>query len=163
MKTLIVYYSMGGNTALAAEKIAQKLSAELLRLEPQTAYPEKGAKKFLFGGKSALMGEKPALKPYTFDADAERIVFGFPVWASHVTPPLRSFIEENRAALAGKRFAAFACQKGAGGEKALESLRAFLGADAFEAQTVLIDPKDKPSEKNERLLETFCLALKAAE
>ena len=163
MKTVVVYYSMGGNTAFAAEKIAEKLGAELLRLEPETAYPEKGAKKFLFGGKSALMGEKPALKPYNFDADAERVIFGFPVWASRVTPPLRAFIEGNRAALAGKRFAAFACQMGAGGEKALNSLREFLGVDAFEAQTVLIDPKDKPSEKNERLIEAFCLSLQSAE
>ncbi len=163
MKTTVVYYSMGGNTAFAAEKLAEKLGAELLRLEPETAYPDKGAKKFLFGGKSALMGEKPALKPYSFDAGCERVIFGFPVWASRVTPPLRSFIEDNRAALQGKRFAAFACQMGSGGEKALESLRACLGVDAFEAQTILIEPKDKPSEKNERLLETFCLALKAAE
>ncbi len=163
MKTVIVYYSMGGNTAFAAELLAEKLGAELLRLEPQTAYPEKGAKKFLFGGKSALMGEKPALRPYSFDAGCERVIFGFPVWASRVTPPLRTFIEDNRAALAGKRFAAFACQMGSGGEKALESLRVFLGADAFEAQTVLIDPKDKPSEKNERLMDAFCLSLTAAD
>ncbi len=163
MKTVIVFYSMGGNTAFAAERIAEKLGAELLRLEPQTAYPEKGAKKFLFGGKSALMGEKPALKPYSFDDSAERIVFGFPVWASRVTPPLRSFIEENRAALKDKRTAAFACQMGGGGEKALESLRTFLGVEAFEAQTILIDPKDKPSEQNERLIEDFCRRLEKAE
>ena len=163
MKTLIVYYSMGGNTAFAAEKLAETLGAGLLRLEPQTAYPEKGAKKFLFGGKSALMGEKPALKPYDFDADCERVIFGFPVWASRVTPPLRSFIEENRAVLQGKRFAAFACQMGSGGEKALESLRAFLGVEAFDAQTILIDPKDKPSESNDRKMEAFCLSLSAAE
>lgn len=161
MKTLIVYYSMGGNTAFAAQRIADKLGAETLRLEVQNAYPEKGAKKFFFGGKSALMGEKPALKPYDFDGSVERVVFGFPVWASRVTPPLRSFIEENRAALGNLRVAAFACQMGGGGEKALESLRAFLGVEAFEAQTILIDPKDKPSEKNERLIEDFCRALEA--
>ena len=163
MKTVIVYYSMGGNTAFAAEKLAEKLDAGLLRVEPLTAYPEKGAKKFLFGGKSALMGEKPALKPYEFDADCERVIFGFPVWASHVTPPLRTFIEENRTALQGKRFAAFACQMGSGGEKALESLRVFLSIDAFDAQTILIDPKDKPSEGNDRKIEDFCIALSAAE
>ena len=159
MKTVIVYYSMGGNTAFAAQQLAEKLGAELLRLEPQTAYPEKGAKKFLFGGKSALMGEKPALKPYDFDGSAERVIFGFPVWASHVTPPIRSFVEENRAALQGKRFAAFACQMGGGGEKALENLRSVLGAEAFEAQMLLIDPKDKPSAENERRMEAFCRAL----
>jgi len=42
-----------------------------------------------------------------------------------------------------------------------QSLRAFLGVEDFEAQTILIDPKDKPSEKNERLIEDFCRALEA--
>ena len=34
MKTIVVYYSMGGNTQQAAEKIAERLGAELLRLVP---------------------------------------------------------------------------------------------------------------------------------
>jgi multimeric flavodoxin WrbA len=42
------------------------------------------------------MAETPELEPYTFDASAyDRIVFGFPVWAGIVTPPLRTFIKEN--------------------------------------------------------------------
>ena len=34
MKTLIVYYSMGGNTAYAARRIAQALGAEIEALYP---------------------------------------------------------------------------------------------------------------------------------
>lgn len=32
-----------------------------------TVSADKGAKKFLWGGGSAVMGEKPILKPYEFD------------------------------------------------------------------------------------------------
>ena len=64
MSTAIVYYSMLGNSEMIAEKMALKLGADVIRIEPDKAYPDKGAKKFLWGGKSAVMGERPVLKPY---------------------------------------------------------------------------------------------------
>ncbi len=77
MKTLIVYYSLEGNTAYAAERIASELGADVLRLEPVKAYPDSGFRKFFWGGKSAVMAETPELLPYDFDADAyDRIIFG---------------------------------------------------------------------------------------
>ena len=63
MKTIIVYYSMSGNTDWAAGELAERLGAEKLRLEPETAYPDSGFRKFFWGGKSAVMAEKPALEP----------------------------------------------------------------------------------------------------
>ena len=52
MKTAIVYYSMLGNTDYAAGKIAEELrkggEVDLIRIEPEQAYPDKGAKKFLW-------------------------------------------------------------------------------------------------------------------
>ena len=92
---------------------------------------------------------------YDFDAAAyDRIIFGFPVWASNVTPPIRTFIKEND--LSGKRIAAFACQSGAGAEKAFGRLKAALGIEKLEAELVLIDPKEKPSVDNEQKIKAFC-------
>lgn len=88
MRTLIVHYSLEGNTAWAAEKAAALLGAQLLRLEPEKAYPDSGMKKFFWGGKSAVMGETPPLKPYSFRGeDWDRVILGFPVWAGNVAPP----------------------------------------------------------------------------
>ena len=159
MNTLIVFYSHDGNTDAVAKKIADACGFDTLRLTPAKAYPESGFRKFFWGGKSAVMAETPALTPYTFDADAyDRIVFGFPVWAGNVTPPIRTFVKEQK--LAGKHIAAFACQSGAGAEKAFGKLKAALGIDALEAELVLIDPKDKPNADNDRLIEAFCEKLK---
>ena len=98
MKTLIVYYSLEGNTKYAADKIAQAIGADTLQLVPKKAYSDKGFSKFLWGGKSALMAEKPALEPIDANLDEyEQIVFGFPVWAGTFAPPLRTFIEDNLA------------------------------------------------------------------
>ena len=159
MKTLIVYYTLEGNTHYAAKKIASRLDADVLRVKPVKTYPRKGFRKFLWGGKSAVMAETPELEPYTFDASAyDRIVFGFPVWAGNVTPPLRTFIKEND--LSGKNFAAFACQSGAGAEKAFEKLKTSLGIRELDAELVLIDPKTKPDPINEKKISGFCGKLK---
>ena len=154
MKTILVYYSMSGNAEWAARRIAQRLGAELLRLTPEKAYPSSGIRKFFWGGKSAVMSETPPLRPYTFDGGAyDCVIIGFPVWAGNVTPPIRTFIKEND--LRGKRIAAFACQSGAGAEKAFGKLKAALGVDQLAAELVLVDPKDKPNPENDRKIEAF--------
>lgn len=159
MKTIIVYYSLEGNTAFAAQRMAMELGADTLRIEPVKTYPSSGFRKFFWGGKSAVMAETPKLQPYDFDAaEYDRVIFGFPVWASNVTPPIRTFIKEND--LRGKRIAAFACQSGAGAEKAFAKLKAALGIEKLEAELVLIDPKEKPSVDNEQKIKAFCEELR---
>ena len=161
MNTVIVYYSMGGNTAWAAERIAAATGAGLLRIEPVKQYPDKGFRKFMWGGQAAIMAAKPALKPYAFDADkADRIIFGFPVWAGTITPPIRSFIEKEKAKLQGKEIAAYACQGGSGAEKAFQKLKQCLGITALSEELILIDPKDRPDPANEEKLKEFCERLK---
>ncbi len=158
MKTVIVYYSLEGNTDWAARELAARLGAELLRIEPETEYPSKGMKKFLWGGKSAVMGEMPKLKPYRFDAAAfDRVIIGFPVWASTFAPPIRTFVKEN--ALAGKHVAAFACQSGNGAEKAFAKLAAMIGTEKLDATLILIDPKARPRPENAEKLDAFAAAL----
>ena len=159
MNTLIVYYSLEGNTEYAAERIAAVLGAGTLRLEPVKAYPAVGIRKFLWGGKSAVMAETPALQPYRFSADTvDRVIFGFPVWAGNVAPPIRTFIRDHD--LSGKRIAAFACQGGSGADKAFSKLKAALGVESLEAELVLIEPRAKPREENERKIRSFCEKLK---
>ena len=161
MKTAIIYYSQGGNTAWAAGQLAARLDAELIALHPRKAYPDQGLRKFLWGGKSAVMGETPALEPCGFDPQAyDRVVLGTPLWAGRIAPPLRSFIYEQRSALAGMSPAAFICCGGGSTEKAFSQLRKLLGVE-LAAELSLVDPKDRPSAENEARLEAFCRALGA--
>ncbi len=155
MKTVVVYYSMSGNCKMVAEKIAKRIDADLLCIEPDKAYPDSGAKKFLWGGKSAVMGEKPVLKPYTFKADEyERIIFGFPVWASNPAPPIRTFVADNLDSIKDKKIAAFACQSGSGAEKAFAKLSKQLGTGELEDTLIMIDPLNKAeADVDKRVLE----------
>ena len=157
MKALIVYYSMSGNTEYAAGRMAERLGADMLRLEPVKEYPDSGFRKFFWGGKSAVMAEKPALKPYRFETDGyDTVIFGFPVWAGNIAPPIRTFISENE--MKASKYAAFACQSGSGAEKAFGKLKACLGHDLVET-LVLIDPKDKPDPAKDLQIDAFCDAL----
>ncbi len=154
MKTIIVYYSLEGFTKKWAEKIAERTGADLLALHPVKEYPSSGAKKFLWGGKSALMGDKPKLQPYIFNAEKyERVILAYPVWASSVTPPVRSFAEENREALSGKKIGAIATFMGSGAEKSIKKLAKLIGAEP-QPQLILTDLDDKSAE-NERRAEEF--------
>ena len=162
MKAIIVYYSMSGNVKQTAERIAAETGADMLALHPVKAYPDKGAKKFLWGGKSAVMGDKPKLQPYIFNADKyDTVIFGSPVWASSFTPPVRTFIEDNRQALEGKQFASVLCLMGSGDKKANKKLKKVLGVEELAAELVLIEPKAKPKEETESRIFEFCRTLKA--
>ncbi|MBR5047265.1 MAG: flavodoxin [Eubacterium sp.] len=157
MRTLIVYYSLEGNTDYAAKRIAAELGADTLRIRPVKAYPDKGVRKFLWGGKSAVMAEKPELKPYRLGAVRyDVVVFGFPVWAGNIAPPLRTFIHNGGPEAA--RYAAFACQSGSGAEKAFGKLEACLGRRLSQT-LVLIDPKDRPDPAKDARIEAFCGSL----
>ena len=163
MRTGIVYYSMNGNTAMVAGKLAKGLSADLIEIKPEKTYPYKGFKKFLWGGKSAVMAETPKLMPYAFKADNyDLIIFGFPVWAANVTPPIRSFVKENQSALHGKKIAVFACQSGTGAEKAFRKLLECLGQEKLEASMILIDPKDRPKPEHDQKVDDFIRKIQEA-
>ncbi|MBQ1579644.1 MAG: flavodoxin, partial [Firmicutes bacterium] len=73
--------------------------------------------------------------------------------------PIRSFIAENKDALRNLKIASFACESGAGAEKAFGKLKEALGRSSLEAELILIDPKDKPSGENLQKIEEFCSAL----
>ena len=157
MSTAIVYYSMLGNCEMIAEKMAAKLGADVIRIEPEKAYPDKGAKKFLWGGKSAVMGEQPLLKPYEFDADKyDSIIIGFPVWASRPAPPICTFLSDRKSKLSGKKISVFACQSGNGAEKAFERIKKMIEVETFAGEMIFIDPKTRVNADNDKKIDSFC-------
>lgn len=157
MKKAIVYYSTSGNTDYVANYISDKIGADLIRIEPQKEYPNKGIRKFLWGGKSAVMGETPALEEYEFDSEKyDCIIFGTPVWASSFTPPIRTFIKENKEKLIDKKIAVFICYMGGGADKAIEKLKQSLEIDEFAAELILIDPKDDKTDEKDKKIDEFC-------
>ncbi len=158
MKTAIVYYSLQGNIRYVAGKVSSETGADLIELIPVKAYPDKGMIKFIWGGSAVTFKKKPDLMPYSFNADDyDLVVLATPVWASSFTPPLRTFLEDND--LSGKKIAVIATSAGGDSSKCIEALKAAAKAESLVATLSLVDPKDKPSEENDRKIAEFIKAI----
>ena len=95
MKTLVVYYSLEGNTKEAAETIAEALGADVMVLQPVKDIPKKGLLKFLHGGAGATKSKGTELKPYTHDAASyDAIILGTPVWAGRPSMAMNQFLSD---------------------------------------------------------------------
>ena len=157
MKIALIFYSQSGNVEFVANEIAKNLDVDLIRIEPSKAYPDKGFKKFFWGGKSAVMGEKPKLIPYKFEEDKyDKIILGYPVWAGTFAPPIKTFITENKEPLQRKQIVAFATSSGGNAEKSFAKLAQTLNKDKIDITLSLVDPLIKQTEGNQLEIKSFC-------
>ena len=139
MKTAVVYYSLQGNIRYVAEKVAKELGADNIELVPVKAYPDKGMKKFIWGGSAVTFKKKPELEPYDFNADDyDMVIIATPVWAGSFTPPIRTFLEDND--LTGKKIAVIASSAGGNSAKCIEAVRTACKTDSLVAELGIIDP-----------------------
>ena len=101
MATAVVYYSFGGTCALAAKALAEKLGAKLVELKECKPRPHKI--NFITMGFQAAFGVGTRLSgdPAAQVADCGTLHVLTPVWASSLTPAVRSFLSETD--LKGKR------------------------------------------------------------
>ena len=158
-KTLLVYYSFGGNTKYAAETLAQYVQGlKTERLTVDREPPHSGLAKFLKGGKSALMQEDPGLHPLREDLSLyERIILAFPVWAGTIPPAISAFLKE--ADLDGKEIFTIVCSASGNAKKSAEIVRNSLPGSVFKNSLSLVNPL-KNTEKTEQALAAFSLELK---
>ena len=160
MKIAVVFYSMSGNTEYIASAVANETGADLIKIEPVVPYPDKGFKMFFHGGRGAIFGETPKLKEYEFDAQKyDLIVFGTPIWAGNATPPVHTFMEDNKNALKGKKTAVFTCSSGGSAEKAVRKMAGYLGIEKFDAVLSTKDPKVKNLPEDREKAKEFCKSL----
>ena len=149
-KTLIVYYSLEGNSEYAAAALAEFIEGETdtEHIVPVTEPPKEGFGKFLRGGKSVVFGETPALEELTFKPEEyDNIVFVFPIWAGSYPPAVATYIKDHP--VTGKKLYAVACSGGGKGQKAVEKLAAKLPGCTLVSSLNLIEPlknKDKTAE-----------------
>ncbi len=121
MSIKIFYHSLDGSTKKIAEEMAKSAGCECTELSPITPYATSGAQKMLGGGKSVLFKETPKLTEYNNDLDADIIVIGTPVWAGNITPPIRTFLTNEK--LEGKKVALFTLSGGGSGGKTEKTIK----------------------------------------
>lgn len=158
MKSIIVYYSLDGNTRYVAEKIAADTGAELLELIPEKPYSTGKIGKFFWGGKSVVLGDMPELHEYRKDFEGyDLVIIGTPIWAGSFAPPIKTFLHEVNLKTA--KVAAFACSSSGGADKCFGKIITEGGIDKLEATLSLVDPFSKKQSENDEKIAGFCKIL----
>lgn len=143
-KTLVVFYSLDGNTKLIAEAIAHEIDADILELKLEKEIG-KGFTKYFWGGRQVMQKQKPALKPFEKNPHKyDYLVIGTPVWAWTFTPAIRSFLAQTK--LKNKKIALFCCH-GGGPAKTLDNLAQELDGNEIIAKNDFEEPKRKNTQE----------------
>lgn len=122
MKTLIVYYSLGGKTKKIASEKAEKDGAELLEITPQKRYSIFSA--FIKGTRAAMKQQAVAInRPACDFAAYDKIVLAAPIWGGFPAPPFNSAVQ---LLPAGKEVEIIFCSGGGGPTKCAEQVKELI-------------------------------------
>lgn len=138
MKTLILYYSYGGNTRRIAEQIQREIGGELEEI--QTVKPYTGSYNSVVnqGQREVERGYMPEIKPVKADISSyDRIILGSPVWWYTFAPAMKSFLHKNQ--LAGKAVYPFVTNGGWVGHIFEDYQQACPKADIKKGLNVVFD------------------------
>ena len=111
MKSIIIYYSYGGNTKRIANMIHEKKGYDMVEIKPVTSYTN-NYQKLVDGEENKMHQEEVVeIEPIHVDlSNYDTIILGTPVWWYTMTPPIRAFLKNND--LSGKVIVPFATNGG---------------------------------------------------
>ena len=159
MKTLVVFYSLEGNSEFVAGVIAKKLQADIVKLETVKPFQTEGFGKFFKGGMSVVFKSKPKLKNQNVNVSQyDNIIIGTPVWASGYSAPVNSFI--NQYKFTGKKVALFLTSGGPDVEKCFAKMKKALGENDYVGQIDFIEPLKKGKDEAAKTAEKWAEGLK---
>jgi len=144
-KTLVVYYSRTGTTRKVAQLIASTMECDIE--EVRDARNRRGPIGFLLGGKDAFRKKLTTIEAVERDpADYGLVIVGTPVWASTMTPAIRTYITRYRERFPDVAF--FLTTGGSGIKSTFDDMRELCGREPRAVlglkrrQVVKQDPTD---------------------
>ena len=103
MKSLVVYYSRTNITKKIAEKIANKINADLDEIKPKVNY--QGKIGYARGGKDAIREKIVELETLKYNPkDYDVVYIGGPVWAGKAANPVISYLKQNEGKFTNVKF-----------------------------------------------------------
>jgi flavodoxin len=124
MKALVVYYSRTGHTRKVAEDIAKELQCD--REELVDTVNRSGPIGWVNSGRQASQGAMTKLQPLKNDPSSyDIVIIGSPVWAAHVSTPVRTYLAENKEKI--KKVAFFTTLGNIGDESTFKDMETICG------------------------------------
>ncbi|MDR3185040.1 MAG: hypothetical protein LBT49_06525 [Prevotellaceae bacterium] len=141
-KTLTVYYSLWGNTAILADLIHQAVGGDIFVIETEIPYP--ADKAHAAAQKDINEGILPALKNKVDIVSYDIIFIGTPNWFGTVALPVQRFLKEYD--LSGKTIVPFATFGGNVDKCLTDIVAAAPGATLLEGFSISGDDVKNPEK-----------------
>jgi len=152
MKRAVIYYSLTENTKEAAEKIAEKLGADLFRIDTVKPMPEEFGKQMMYGGMQATFGLKPEITGVPENvSEYNEIIIGTPIWAGKNTPAINTLLTNKE--IRDKVVAVFTLSGGGDNKKCMPKLEKKLAN--LKHSVALADKKLGKEAESAAKLEAF--------
>lgn len=121
-KTLIVYFSWGGNTRAVANHIHDVIGGDMVEVETVVPYPDTYEEVTQVAPGELASDYRPELKTKVENMDEyDTLIVGTPIWGSHLTPAMKSFLASYD--LSGKTIAPFCTHGGSGTAQSVNDIR----------------------------------------
>lgn len=112
-RILVAYYSLTGKTEKVARAIADASGGQLYRIMVDKSYPDDTSERRDVLEQEIEQNYLPVLKATQINPEDYDIIFlGSPVWANHISQPVKSFLAKYN--LKGKRVIPFVTHSGGG-------------------------------------------------
>jgi flavodoxin len=156
MKSVIVYYTLTGNTGLVSKMIADRIGADLIKLLPEKEVPATGAKKYLIGGKSVMMNEKPKLLNEDLNLDGyDTLILGTPIWARSFVPAVNTLLSDNL--IKGKTIYLFTVHSpGTNSDQCFAKMKEKLSRNIIKGTAEFEDVKKMSAKELDDKVRKFC-------
>ena len=155
LKTIIVYYSLTGNTKFVAEKIAQELDADLCEITDKNF--KTGRMLYIKGGMAAMREKLSDIKVEKSIEYYDLVIVGSPVWAGKIAPPVRTFLVNNN--FSDKQLAFFVSIGGDKPQKTFENLKKTTELDAVIEGLGVTQPLENETDVKDQI-NKWCKNLK---
>jgi len=123
-KILIAYYSRTGITKKVAEKLKEKLGADIEEIKDTV--DRKGIKGYLLSGRDAMQRKLTKLEPAISSLENyDLVIIGTPIWGWNMSVPVRTYLTNQKDKF--KSVAFFCTMGGSGDAKAFKEMSEISG------------------------------------
>jgi flavodoxin len=127
LKTLIVFFSLTGNTRKIAQAISDELNGTLEEI--QDTRNRNGIAGYLLSIMEALFKKRSKIQEVKHDPSAyDLVIIGTPVWAFNISSPVRTYLEQKKNSINAAAF--FVTCTASGGKKVLQDMTNLYGKKA---------------------------------
>jgi flavodoxin len=154
MEKLVAFYSRTGNTKFVAEKISEKLNADLCEVKDKKK--REGKLTFLTGGLASFRQKLTGIEVPKPVENYDFIAVGSPVWAGKMTPAIRKLLVTND--FSDKKVAFFVTLGGDKPEKSLRNMKEATQVKLVVGELAISNPLQN-QENTERRVADWCIQI----